>query len=136
MHRQLLKLGFDVSESIVSCYLQRISRGSNTGKLWAAFLRNHRELHEAMDIFTAPIVTFRVLNCFFVIEHGRRRILHCHVTEHPTGPWIVKQVSQAFPESSRYRSMILDRDSKCGKDVTDMLNAGGLKPKRTSLAIA
>jgi hypothetical protein len=33
-----------------------------------------------------PTLNFRVLYCFFVIEHGRRKILHFNVTEHPTGP--------------------------------------------------
>jgi len=50
----------------------------------------------AMDFFTVPTLTFRVLYCFFVIEHGRRRIVHFSVTEHPTGPWIVQQLMEAF----------------------------------------
>jgi hypothetical protein len=29
-------------------------------KLWAAFLRNHREAITAMDFFTVPTLTFRV----------------------------------------------------------------------------
>jgi hypothetical protein len=33
-----------------------------------------------------PTVTFRMLYCFFVIEHGRRKILHLNVTDHPTRP--------------------------------------------------
>jgi hypothetical protein len=28
----------------------------------------------AMDFFTVPTATFRVLYCFFVIGHGRRKI--------------------------------------------------------------
>ena len=35
-----------------------------------------------MDFFTVPTLTFRVLYCFFVIEHGRRKILHFNVAEH------------------------------------------------------
>ena len=30
---------------------------------------------------------FRLLYCFFVIEHERRRILHFNVTRHPTAEW-------------------------------------------------
>jgi putative transposase len=134
IHGELLKLGFDVSKRTVSRYLRRISPASKAGKLWAAFLRNHREVIAAMDFFTEPTLAFRVLYCFFVIEHGRRKILHFNVTEHPTGPWIVQQLRQAFPESSLYRYVILDRDGKYGKDVIDLLNASGLKPKRTSFA--
>ena len=77
--------------------------GTQARKLWATFLRNHRDVITAMDFFTVPTLTFRVLYCFFVIEHGRRRILHFNVTEHPTGPWIVQQLREAFPESCPYR---------------------------------
>ena len=45
------------------------------------FLKNHREAIAAMDFFTVPTATFRVLYGFFVIEHGRRKILHFNVTE-------------------------------------------------------
>jgi putative transposase len=67
-----------------------------------------------MDFFTVPTLTFRVLYCLFVIEHGRRRILHFNITEHPTGHWIVQQLREAFPEFCPYRYAILDRDGKFG----------------------
>ncbi len=94
---ELLKLGFDISERTVSRYLRRPYPREQARKLWAAFLQNHRDVIVAMDFFTVPTLTFRVLYCFFVIEHGRRRVLHFNVTEHPTGPWIVQQLREAFP---------------------------------------
>jgi hypothetical protein len=36
--------------------------------------------NRAMDFFTVPTLTFGVLYCFFVIDHDRRKILHCNVT--------------------------------------------------------
>jgi hypothetical protein len=51
-----------------------------------------------MDFFTVPTATFQGLYCFFVIGHGRRKILHFNVTEHPTSAWIVPQLREAFPE--------------------------------------
>ena len=134
IHGELLKLGFDVSERTVSRYLRRLSPREQARKLWAAFLRNHRDVIAAMDFFTVPTLTFRVLYCFFVIEHGRRKILHFNVTEHPTGPWIVQQLREAFPDSCAYRYMILDRDGKFGEEVTDLLTASGMKPRRISPA--
>ena len=134
IHGELLKLGFQVSERTVSRYLHRLSPSDEKRKLWATFLRNHREVIAAMDFFTVPTITFRVLYCFFVIEHGRRRILHFNVTEHPTSAWIVQQLRDAFPESSPYRYAILDRDAKFGADVIDLLEASGVKPKRISPA--
>jgi hypothetical protein len=130
IHGELLKLVFDVSERTVSRYLRRLSPCDHTHKLWSAFLRNHREAIAAMD----STLTFRVLYCFFVIEHGRRRILHFNVTEHPTGLWIVQQLRQAFPESCPYRYAILDRDGKFGEEVTELLTASGMKPTRISPA--
>ena len=132
IHGELLKLGFQVSERTVSRYLRRLSPADQKRKLWATFLRNHREVITAMDFFTVPTLTFRVLYCFFIIEHDRRKILHFNVTEHPTSSWIVQQLRDAFPESCPYRYAILDRDGKFGADVINLLEASGMKPKRTS----
>jgi putative transposase len=134
IHGELLKLGLDVCERSVSRYLRRLSPPVNAGRHWAAFLRNHRELIAAMDFFSVPTLTFRVLYCFFVIEHGRRRILHFNVTEHPTGAWIAQQLREAFPEPCPYRYAVLDRDGKFGQEVTDLLTSSGVKPTRTSAA--
>jgi len=76
IHGELLKLGFDVSERSVSRYLRRMHPSDQARKLWATFLHNHREIIAAMDFFTVYTLTFRILYCFFVIEHGRRKILH------------------------------------------------------------
>ena len=62
------------------------------------------------------------------------RILHFDVTEHPTGLLIVQQLREAFPESCPYRYAILDRDAKFGDEVTDLLTASGMKPRRISSA--
>jgi len=102
IHGELLKLGLEISERTVSRYIKRLSPSDQTRNLWATFLRNHREVITAMDFFTVPTLTFRILYCFFVIEHGRRKILHFNVTEHPTGLWIVQQLREAFPESCLY----------------------------------
>src|ERR1700719_2253454 len=132
IHAELQKLGFTVAERSVARYLRRIVRRGDPDQKWLTFLQNHREVITALDLFTAPTVTFRVLYCFFVIEHERRKILHCSVTQHPTAEWIVQQLREAFPESCRYRYVILDRDSKFDAEVMAFLKAAGLEPKRTS----
>jgi hypothetical protein len=53
-------------------------------------LQYHREVAAAFDFFIVPTVTFQLLYCFFVIEHGRRRILHLNVTRHPTADWVIQ----------------------------------------------
>jgi hypothetical protein len=50
----------------------------------------------AFDFFTVPTLTFQLLYCFFVIEHGRRRVLHFNVTGHPAAEWVVQQLREAY----------------------------------------
>jgi putative transposase len=127
IHGELLKLGLEVSERTVSCYLARLGRRGDAGKRWLTFLKNHREVMAAMDFFAVPTATFRLLYGFFVIGHGRRRILHFNATEHPTSEWIVQQLREAFPEDSAPRYLILDRDRKYEGEATEMLKSLGSK---------
>jgi transposase InsO family protein len=133
IHGELQKLGFVVSERSVARHLRRIRRRSDPGKQWLAFLQNHREVIVAFDFFTVPTVTFQLLYCFFVIEHGRRKILHFNVTQYPTAEWVVQQLREAFSDAGPYRYVILDRDSKFDVEVIAFLKSTGLKPKRTSI---
>ena len=123
IHAELLKLGFEISECTVSRYLGRLNRHGDAGKPWLTFLKNHREAIVAMDFFTVPTATFRVLYCFFVISHSRRKILHFNPTEHPTAPWIVQQLREAFPEDRTRKYLVIDRDGKFSGDVARMLEA-------------
>jgi putative transposase len=67
VHGELKILGINISERTVS----RILRG--LGQM------------VAIDFFTVPTVTMKVLFVFFVLEHRRREVLHFNVTEHPYG---------------------------------------------------
>lgn len=78
-------------------------------------------------------VTFRLLYCFFAIDHGRRKILHFNVTTQPTADWVVQQLRESFPDSARQRYVILDRDAKFSREVLDFLDSSGIKPLRTSV---
>ena len=121
------------SERTVARYLRRVQRRGDPGKQWLAFLQNHREVIVAFDFFTVPTVTFKLLYCFFIIDHGRRKIPHLNFTCHPTADWVIQQLREAFPEASPYRYVILDHDSKFDADVIAFLRATGLEPKRTSV---
>jgi hypothetical protein len=135
IHGGLLALGFEVSETTVSRYLQRLKRRTDqeNAERWLAFLHNHREVIAAIDAFTVPTLTFRVLYCSFVIEHHRRRVLHFNATAHPTSEWIVQQLREAFPLPCPYRYVVFDRDCKFAGDVRGFLKASGVKPVRTSV---
>ena len=133
IHGELQKLGFVVSETSVARYLRRLQRRGDPAKRWLAFLQNHREVIVAFDFFTVPTVNFRVLYCFFVIEHGRRKILHFNVTQHPGADWVIQQLREAFSEAGPYRYVILDHDSKFDAEVIAFLKCTGLTPKRTNV---
>ncbi len=133
IHGELLKLGFQISERSISRYLRRVHRRGDPGRRWSTFLRNHREVLVALDFFTVPTVTFHLLYCLFVIEHGRRKILHFNVTRHPTSDWVLQQLRETFSGAGPYRYVILDHDSKFDADVIAFLKCAGLKAKRTSV---
>src|SRR5215470_17558286 len=80
-----------------------------------------------------PDVVMANDNCFFVIEHGRRKILHFNVTRHPSADWVVQQLREAFPDAGPYHYVIFDRDAKFDADVLTFLHATGSQPKRTSV---
>jgi transposase InsO family protein len=133
IHAELQKLGFVISERTVARYLRRIAHRGNAAKSWLAFLHNHREMIVAFDFFTVPTATFQLLYCFFVIEHGRRKILHFNVTRHPTAEWVIQQLRETLPEAAPYRYVIFDRDSKFDAEVITFLKATGLEVRRTSV---
>ncbi len=108
-------------------------RTGNPDQRWKAFLANHREVIVAFDFFTVPTLTFKLLYCFLVIEHGRRKLLHGNVTAHPTREWVVQQLREALPEADPYRYVIFDHDAKFNVDVVRLLTVTGLQPKRTSI---
>ena len=88
IHAELTKLGFIISEITVSRYLPRRPVEPDQLKRWMAFLRNHKDDIAAMDLFTVPATSLRLLYGFFVIEHGRRHIVHFNATFHPTSAWV------------------------------------------------
>jgi putative transposase len=99
IHGELQKLGFVVSERTVARYLRRVPRRGGPTQSWLTFLQNHREAIAAFDFFTVPTVTFQLLYGFFVIEHGRRKILHSNVTRHPTAEWVVATPARGLSRS-------------------------------------
>ncbi len=64
---ELNLLGYDVSESTVAKYMPR--RRKPPSQTWRTFLRNHVKDIAAVDFFTVPTATFRVLYCFLVLSH-------------------------------------------------------------------
>ena len=74
IHGELLKLGIAVAQSTVARYLPRSRK--LPCQTWRTFLTNHLAQTAAIDFFTVPTATFRVLFVFVVLSQKRRRVLH------------------------------------------------------------
>ena len=85
-----------------------------------------------MDLFVVPTITFRLVYGFFVIHHGRRRVLHVNFTEHPTAAWIIQQLREAFPWEATADYLVFDRDSVFNSEVRGFIESMGMKTKRTA----
>jgi putative transposase len=94
IHGELLKLGLTVSQATVSKYILLRPRRPPS-QAWRTFLKNHAKDLIALDFFTVPTATFRVLFVLLVLSHGRRRLVHFNVTEHPTAEWTARQLLEA-----------------------------------------
>jgi putative transposase len=110
---ELKMLGYDVAESTVAKYMSRPRKSPSQS--WRTFLENHVKDIAAVDFFTVPTATFRVLYCFVVLRHERRRVVHFNVTANPTAPWTAQQVIEAFPYDEAPRYLIRDRDGIYGE---------------------
>ena len=132
IHAELTKLGFIVCEMTVSRYLPRRPAEPDQVKRWVTFLQNHRDNIVAMDLFTIPTASLRLLYGFFVIEHGRRHILHFNATFHPTSAWVIQQLRNAFPYDTVPRYLVFDRDSIFSEAVVEVIKSMGTSPVRTS----
>jgi putative transposase len=131
----LLKLGLRVSPRTVRKYLpKRLDHGCHQripSQRWLTFLHNHAKAIVAGDFCTVVTASFRLLYVFVVMEHATRRILHTHVTVHPTGQWTLQQLREALPSEHGYRFMIHDRDSIFSQRLDQQVRHLGLRVLKT-----
>ena len=97
------------------------------------FLRNRRDVIAGMDFFVVPTVRFTLLYVWFVLDHGRRRVLHFNVTHHPSARWVIQQLRETFPDDPRHRYLVLDNDAIFSAEVARAVARFGVHPQRTAL---
>ena len=90
IHGELRTLGVDLSERTVSRLLESHTRPHP--QTWTTFLTNHLTAAAAVDFFTVPTLTGRVLFVLVLLTHHCRRIVHLAVTEHSTTAWTAQQI--------------------------------------------
>jgi hypothetical protein len=119
-------LGHDVAESTVARYMVR-RRPGPPSQTWRSFLKNHMTCTAACDFVVVPTITSRLLYCFVVLGHGRRRIVRVNVTSHPTAEWAAQQIVEAFPSNgTEPRFLLRDRDSIYGGYVRHRVRNMGI----------
>jgi putative transposase len=85
-----------------------------------------------MDFLVVPTARFRMLYVWFIIEHGRRWILHVNVTAHPTSSWTIQQLREAFPDEHSLRFLTHDNDTIFSDRVVEAIGHLGIESKRTA----
>jgi transposase InsO family protein len=132
IHGELLKLGFEVSQSSVAKYM--VKRRGPPSQGWRTFLRNHAPDVVAMDLFVVPTIGFDLLYAFIIVRLDRRDLVWINVTTNPTAEWVARQITEAFPWDGVPGYMIRDRDRIYGTVVTRRLHAMGIRDKPTAPA--
>jgi transposase InsO family protein len=122
---ELHLLGIDVAQRTVAKYMVRDRKPPS--QTWRTFLKNHVGDIAAIDFFTVPTVSFRVLFCFIVLRHERRKIVHFNVTAHPTASWTAQQIVDAFPFDQAPRYLLRDRDSIYGRVFQQRIRSLGVE---------
>jgi transposase InsO family protein len=122
---EIRKLGIDVAKATVEKY--RVRPRKPPSPAWRAFLANHVKELVSLDFFTVPTVRFEVLFVLIILAHDRRRIVHFHITEHPTARWTAQQVVEAFPWDTAPRFLLRDRDGIYGADFRSRVKSMGVE---------
>jgi transposase InsO family protein len=93
----------------------RGASGGTGASIWAA------------DLFTGQTPTFRTLYVLLLITHGRRELVHVHVTAHPTAAWVWRQLVEATAWGRRPRHLVRDRDAVYGGDFAARAQGLGIE---------
>ena len=88
--------------------------------------RHVREL-VAIDFFTVPTTTFRILFVFVVFTHYHGRVFRFNVTEHSTAFWTAQQMVEAFAEDITPCCLLRGRDKIYGDHFRGRIWSMGIK---------
>jgi hypothetical protein len=127
---ELAKLGLRVSDSTIRKYRPRRPRSSS--QTWNTFLCNHTQQIVAIDFFTVPTATFRVLSVFVVLAQARQKVVHFAITEAPSACWTGQQLVNAFPFEVAPRFLVRDRDGIYGAEFVRRAASMGMEEKVTA----
>jgi len=130
IHSELLLLGYDIVEATISKYMPKTLQPPSQN--WKTFLNNHVHQLASIDFFTVPTATFRILYCFIVLRHEKRKIVHFNITTNPTSLWTAQQIKEAFPFDQAPKYLLRDRDAIYGHVFQQTVNNMGIKEVLTA----
>ncbi|TSA30731.1 MAG: integrase [Ignavibacteriales bacterium] len=126
IHGEIMKLGFDISESTVMRYVTK-KNGRTSGQRWKIFLKNHSAEIVSIDFLTVPTYNFKLMYVLIFLSHERRRIIHFNVSSHPTSEWSTQQLKNALYDSDSPKFLIRDRDTKFGSLFSQTVSDCGIR---------
>jgi transposase InsO family protein len=100
---------------------------------WKTFLCNHSDAIASVDFLIVPTIGFKLLYVFVILGHGRRKLLHVAITDHPTAEWAARQIAEAFPWDDAPDHLIQDNDAIYGLAFKKQLSAMGIRDGPTAL---
>ena len=86
----------------------------------------------AIDFFTVPTATFKILYVFLVLSHKRRKMIHFNVTDSPTSLWTGRQLIQAFPWDTAPKYLLRDNDKIIGLEFQRVVKNLGMEEVKTA----
>ena len=126
IHGEILKLGFDISESTVQRYVPK-KNGKTSGQRWKTFLKNHSSEIISIDFLTVPTINFKLLHVLVFLLHERRNIINFNVTANPTSEWAAQQLKNALYNTDSPKYLIRDRDCRFGNIFRDCVTSFGIR---------
>jgi putative transposase len=109
-----LKFGIRHAGSTVRSYVLKKPAGPRDSQAWRTFLKSQAKAIWCCDFFVQHTVGFRVLYVFLIMELASRKVIHIHVTAHPTLKWTKQQIRNAcFEEQPKF--LLHDNDGKSGQ---------------------
>ena len=119
-------------EDTIRKYMVKPRKPRDKSTTWLPSLRNHLDTSWAIDFFTITTIRFPTIYVFFVLDHGRRKVLHLATTYGPSMQWVIQQLREATSFGRQPRYLFRDNDGLFGKGVRAFLDSCGIEEVRTA----